>query len=40
MSPTPSGIGRELGHWGLGNYLEVKQVTEYIGEGPWGWYLK
>jgi len=35
-----SGIGRELGQWGLDNYLEVKQVTEYIGEQPWGWYLK
>jgi betaine-aldehyde dehydrogenase len=35
-----SGIGRELGHWGLSNYQEVKQVTEYIGDAPWGWYLK
>jgi len=35
-----SGIGRELGEWGLANYLEVKQVTEYVGEGAWGWYLK
>lgn len=35
-----SGIGRELGQWGLDNYLEVKQVTEYIGQAPWGWYLK
>lgn len=35
-----SGIGRELGRWGLENYLEVKQVTEYIGTEPWGWYLK
>jgi betaine-aldehyde dehydrogenase len=35
-----SGIGRELGQWGLDNYLEVKQVTEYVGEQPWGWYLK
>jgi len=34
-----SGIGRELGEWGLHNYLEVKQVTEYISEEPWGWYL-
>ncbi|MEK1942042.1 MAG: aldehyde dehydrogenase family protein [Pseudomonas sp.] len=34
-----SGIGRELGRWGLDNYLEVKQVTEYIGSEPWGWYL-
>jgi betaine-aldehyde dehydrogenase len=35
-----SGIGRELGQWGLDNYLEVKQVTEYVGDQPWGWYLK
>ncbi|EIK95711.1 aldehyde dehydrogenase [Pseudomonas sp. M47T1] len=35
-----SGIGRELGQWGLDNYLEVKQVTEYVGAEPWGWYLK
>ena len=35
-----SGIGRELGMWGLENYLEVKQVTEYISDQPWGWYLK
>ncbi len=35
-----SGIGRELGRWGLDNYLEMKQVTEYIGTEPWGWYLK
>jgi len=35
-----SGIGRELGRWGLDNYLEVKQVTEYRSVEPWGWYLK
>ncbi|PAV48213.1 aldehyde dehydrogenase [Pseudomonas sp. HAR-UPW-AIA-41] len=35
-----SGIGRELGRWGLENYLEVKQVTEYLSDEPWGWYLK
>lgn len=35
-----SGIGRELGQWGLDNYLEVKQVTEYVSDQPWGWYLK
>jgi betaine-aldehyde dehydrogenase len=33
-----SGIGRELGRWGLENYLEVKQVTSYKSAGPWGWY--
>ncbi|WP_280288963.1 aldehyde dehydrogenase family protein [Pseudomonas sp. BN417] len=35
-----SGIGRELGHWGLENYLEVKQVTQYCSDEPWGWYQK
>ena len=35
-----SGIGRELGHWGLHNYLETKQVTRYQASEPWGWYLK
>ena len=35
-----SGIGRELGHWGLDNYLETKQVTEYVSDESWGWYLK
>ena len=34
-----SGIGRELGQWGLDNYLEVKQVTTYESQEPWGWYL-
>jgi len=37
-----SGIGRELGKWGLENYLEVKQVTNYQVNKPgeWGWYIK
>ncbi|MCG8707329.1 aldehyde dehydrogenase family protein [Brenneria sp. 4F2] len=34
-----SGIGRELGVWGLDNYLETKQITEYTSEDEWGWYL-
>ena len=35
-----SGIGRELGRWGLDNYLEIKQVTRYVSSKPWGWYIK
>ncbi|XP_047311162.1 aminoaldehyde dehydrogenase 2, peroxisomal [Impatiens glandulifera] len=33
-----SGFGRELGEWGLENYMTLKQVTEYISDEPWGWY--
>lgn len=35
-----SGIGRELGRWGLDNYLETKQITRLFSEEPWGWYIK
>lgn len=35
-----SGIGRELGEWGLENYLEIKQITRYTSNAPWGWYIK
>ena len=33
-----SGIGRELGHWGLDNYLSTKQITDFNSSEPWGWY--
>jgi betaine-aldehyde dehydrogenase len=35
-----SGTGRELGPWGLKNYLEVKQVSDFIDlpSKNWGWY--
>lgn len=35
-----SGIGRELGEWGLNNYLETKQITRYVSNDPWAWYIK
>lgn len=35
-----SGIGRELGRWGLDNYLETKQITKLTSAQPWGWYIK
>lgn len=35
-----SGIGRELGRWGLDNYLQTKQITRLDSKEPWAWYLK
>ena len=33
-----SGFGRELGTWGVEEYLNVKQVFINLNEGPVGWY--
>jgi betaine-aldehyde dehydrogenase len=33
-----SGFGRELGHWGIEEYLETKQVYINLNEEPIGWY--
>ncbi len=33
-----SGIGRELGPWGIEEYLETKQVYINLNEAPIGWY--
>lgn len=35
-----SGIGRELGEWGYDNYFETKQITSYVSDKPWGWFIK
>lgn len=34
-----SGIGRELGPFGLNAYLEPKQITTYVADKAFGWYL-
>ncbi len=28
------------GPLGLENYLETKQITKYVSDDPWGWYIK
>lgn len=35
-----SGIGRELGPFGLNSYLEPKQICTYTADKAFGWYLK
>eukprot|EP00759_Apiculatamorpha_spiralis_P011931 PhF_6_TR19064/c0_g1_i1/m.28025/K00130/betB, gbsA; betaine-aldehyde dehydrogenase len=33
-----SGIGIELGHWGLDNFTSVKQIVSYKSKDLYGWY--
>ena len=33
-----SGVGRELGRYGIEGYLELKQVHVNLNEAPIGWY--
>jgi betaine-aldehyde dehydrogenase len=36
-----SGIGREMGPWGLNNYLEIKQTCKWISpESGWNWFVR
>uniref|UniRef100_A0A7S1GF13 Aldehyde dehydrogenase domain-containing protein n=1 Tax=Bicosoecida sp. CB-2014 TaxID=1486930 RepID=A0A7S1GF13_9STRA len=35
-----SGIGRDLGEFGLHSYLEPKQVTSYVADKQFGWYFE
>ena len=37
LSAVESGFGRELGPWGLEEYLETKQVHINLNEQPIGW---
>jgi betaine-aldehyde dehydrogenase len=34
-----SGIGRELGKYGIDAYLETKQINVYLDDAPLGWYV-
>jgi betaine-aldehyde dehydrogenase len=33
-----SGIGRELGRWGIESYCQPQQITRSLGAAPGGWY--
>ncbi|ALT77135.1 aldehyde dehydrogenase family protein [Paucibacter sp. KCTC 42545] len=33
-----SGIGRELGRHGIEAFMEIKQITSFVSDEPWGWY--
>ncbi|MDC8785818.1 aldehyde dehydrogenase family protein [Roseateles koreensis] len=33
-----SGIGRELGRHGIEAFMEIKQITSFVTDEPWGWY--
>ncbi len=34
-----SGIGRELGRWGIESYSEPQQITRSVAAAPFGWYV-
>ena len=38
VEARPVGFGRELGPWGIEEYLETKQVHINLNEQPIGWY--
>lgn len=35
-----SGVGRDLGEFGLNSFLEPKQITTYVSDQPFGWYMQ
>lgn len=38
LKQQDSGYGRELGPFGLENFLNIKQVTTYLSDKKWDWY--
>jgi len=34
-----SGVGRDLGRYGFERFLEPKQITTYVSDEPWGWFI-